>query len=138
MTELDRRIVAAEVPDSLRGVLLDFPWDLNRLFALDLPTEDLALSPFLWLLDLPFWREDGEWFVLTPNQVRTHPTDHQVQWNRTQQADLREPIHVVERAKGPVIIDGIHRLLRAEIEGRTTLPARRVPSAMLPKIAANQ
>jgi hypothetical protein len=51
-TELDRRIAAGDVPESLRGVLFNFPWQLDRLLALDLPTEDVTLSPFLWLLDL--------------------------------------------------------------------------------------
>jgi hypothetical protein len=137
VTDLDQRIANGDVPESLRGVLLDFPWELDRLFALDLPTEAVSLSGLLWLLDLPFWREGGEWFAITPNQVREHPHDHEEEWNRVQRVDLSQPIHIAERDTGWVVIDGIHRLLMADIEGRQALPARRVPSGMLPLIASS-
>ncbi|HEU4353952.1 MAG TPA: hypothetical protein VFT27_00025 [Actinomycetota bacterium] len=133
---LDVRIANGTIPDTLRGVLLDFPWELERLLALDLPIERVRVQDFVWLLDLPFWRERGEWFVLTPNQVRERPDEHTEQWSRVLRAELEAPVHITERHGRPVIIDGIHRLLKADIAGVNTLPARRVPNSMLPLIAA--
>ena len=60
----------------MQDVLLDFRWDLDRLFsACDLPTEegDRRGLP-LQLLDLRFWRKDGVVFAVTPNQVRGDPS----------------------------------------------------------------
>jgi hypothetical protein len=88
------------------------------------------------VLDLPFWREDGEWFVLTPNQVRERPDEHVEQWARMLRADLDAPVHITERHGRLVIIDSVHRLLKANILGRDCLPARRVPGSVLPLIAA--
>jgi hypothetical protein len=134
---LDARIADGTVPHVLREVLLDFPWELDRLLALDLPVERVRVRDFVWLLDLPFWREEGEWFVLTPNEVRERPSDHAEQWARALATNLDAPIHFTERHGRPVIIDGIHRLLKADIAGRDALPARRVPVSMLPLIAAS-
>jgi hypothetical protein len=124
------------VPPALRGVLLDFRWELDRLLALDLPFEEVRVRDFRWLLDLPFWRERGNLFVVTPNQVRDRPGEHIEQWARTLRADLDLPVHITERHCRMVILDGIHRLLKADIFGRHTILARRVPVPVLPLIAA--
>ena len=124
-----------DIPVAMQDVLLDFRWDLDRLFALDLPTEEVTVADFLWLLDLRFWRKDGVVFAVTPNQVRGDPSEYEAQWARMLEADLTRPIHITERGGRTVIIDGIHRLLKAYVEGRRSLFARRVPPSMLPMIA---
>jgi hypothetical protein len=133
---LDIRIANGDVPRALRGVLLDFPWELDRLLALNLPVERIAVTEFTWLLDLPFWREEDEWFVVTPNEVRGRPEDHVEQWARTLRADLDAPVHFTQSHGRRVLIDGVHRLLKAHILGVRTLPSRRVPESMLRLIAA--
>jgi hypothetical protein len=120
---------------ALRGVLLDFRWDLDRLLALDLPAEEVSVPRLAWMLDLPFWREDDELFALTPNQVRERPDEHVEQWARTLRADLDVPVHITERHGRLVIIDGVHRLLKAVVVGRDGIPAREVPESALPLIA---
>jgi hypothetical protein len=135
-SSLDTLFGVGRVPHALRAVLLDFRWELDRLLTLDLPVEEVAVRDLVWLLDLPFWREDGELFVLTPNQVRARPDVHVEQWARTLRADLDSPVHITERHGRWVIVDGVHRLLKATIVGRDTMPARRVPESVLPLIAA--
>jgi hypothetical protein len=73
--------------------------------------------------------------VVSPNDVRANPAAHADQWLRTMRADLAFPIHIRATARGPIVLDGVHRLLKAEVEGRTTLPARWVPPELLPRIA---
>jgi hypothetical protein len=133
---LDTLFGEGVVPDALRGVLLDFRWELDRLLALDLPLEEVRVADLRWLLDLPFWRERRELFVVTPNQVRDRPGKHIEHWARTLAADLNSPVYITERHRRMVILDGIHRLLKADIFGRHTIPARRVPESALPLIAA--
>ena len=85
----------------------------------------VATSDYEWMLDLPMWRDErGIWFTVTPNQVRTEPDRHPTQWDRTLRADLEVPIHITQREGRSVIIDGIHRLLKAVISGQGSLPAR--------------
>jgi hypothetical protein len=109
--------------------------DLDRLLALELPVGVISVRDFGWLLDLPFWREDGVWFRVTPREVKEHPVGHAAHWERTLATNLASPVHVVERDGREVIIDGIHRLLNASVQGVETLPARRVPPGMLTQIA---
>jgi hypothetical protein len=115
-------------------MLLDVPWDLSKLLALDLPVGAVAVDALTWQLDLPWWRDGNRWFVVTPNEVRAHPERFAEQWRRTERADLSAPIHFRTTHRGPLILDGLHRLLKAAIEGRSTLPARFVPDPSLPLI----
>jgi len=135
-SSLDTRFGDGVVPPALRGVLLDFAWESERLWALDLPVEELRVADSIWLLDLPFWREEGRWFVVTPNQVRARPDRYVEQWARMLRADLDTAVHITERHGRTVILDGIHRLLKADLLGRNSIPGRRVPSSALPLIAA--
>jgi hypothetical protein len=80
---LDARITTGDIPPALQGVLLGFRWRLDRLLALDLPVEAVSIGDLTWLLDLPFWQQNGEWFVVTPNDVRERPQEHREQWSRT-------------------------------------------------------
>ena len=135
-SSLDERLLRGDVPEILRGILLDRPWDLRKLLALELPLDEASVEGLAWQLDLPWWRVGDDWFVVTPNQVRAAPARHRDQWDRTMRTDLDVPIHIRETDRGPVILDGVHRLLKASIEGRPSLPACMVRAADLPLIYA--
>lgn len=123
------------MPEALEDILLDHPWELSKLLALDLPVEEVSVQALAWQLDLPWWRVGADWFVVTPNQVLDDPTGpFREQWERTMRADLGTPIHVRITEKGLLILDGVHRLLRAVVEGRSSLAARVVPDRCLASI----
>jgi hypothetical protein len=134
ITKLDERLMHGEVPESLRGILLDHPWELLKLLALDLTVTELSVDSLVWQLDLPWWRLGADWFAVTPNEVRRDPSGFHEQWVRAIQSDLEAPIHVRMTEWGPVILDGVHRLLKAAVEGRSSLPARVLPDESLPCI----
>ena len=113
----------AELPDSLRGVILDFHWDLNRLHALELPIREVPTADLAWHLDLPFWAVDGRPFQVSPAQVAAAPDRYREQWQRTMAADLD---HALDCYAGPdvTILDGVHRLLKADVLGCSTVRIR--------------
>ena len=120
-----RRPFPLAVPPVLRPYILDFHWDVGLLHRLDLPTVQVPLADLAHHLDLPFWLYDDRPFRVTPRQVAADPVKYHEQYARTLAADLRHPLHVVRRPDGRVtILDGIHRLLRAELEGRATVSVR--------------
>jgi hypothetical protein len=122
---LDERKLHGDIPEPLQGILLEHVWDLSKLLGLELPVEELSVDALTWQLDLPWWRQGSEWFAVTPNQVRSDPTGSSHEhWTRAMGTDLSAPIHVRMTQRGPVILDGVHRLLKANVEGRATLPAR--------------
>jgi hypothetical protein len=115
----------AERPASLDGVILDFHWDLGRLHALSLPEREVSTSMLEWHLYLPLWAAGGRPFQVSPADVESEPSAHSEQWTRTLAADLRHPLDTYVGVEGRLIIlDGVHRLLKAKIVGRSTLRVR--------------
>ncbi|WP_131104740.1 hypothetical protein [Ornithinimicrobium sufpigmenti] len=125
-----------QVPPALRDVLLDFHWDAESLHALDLPVRFVATSELTWHLNLPFWSADGSPFQISPNEVASDPAKHPQQWHRTHAADLRHPLDAYLRGDGRVVIlDGIHRLLKAFLLQRPHMDVRILPPDRFDAIA---
>ena len=134
---MTRRPFPLAVPPELTAYILDFHWDVERLHALDLPAVELPVADLADHLDLPFWAYDGP-FQVTPRQVAADPVTYRAQYERTLAADLRHPIDVVHRPDNRLtILDGIHRLLRAELEGRSSVTVRLLEWSDLDRIAAH-
>jgi hypothetical protein len=124
-----------QMPASLRPVLYGFSWDLDRLLALQLPRMQASVRELDWHLDLPYWRDErGRPFRLAPRTVWRLPDRHPQHHARTLAADLPCP-SVVRRAAGrTLILDGVHRLLKAAMNGQDELPARLPHDAVIPAI----
>jgi hypothetical protein len=122
------------VPAELRGVLCDFVWDADKLRHLPLPIDTVTVDSLRWHLGLPYWRHDGKPFQLTPAQVMADPARYQEQYQRTMAADLSLPLDLLFRNDRWVILDGVHRLLKADLLGLSQVRVRRLPPAMLPLI----
>lgn len=115
----------AERPAALEGVILDFHWDPDRLHDLPLPELEVPTAALKRHLDLPFWAAAGRPFQVSPAQVAAEPGKHPHQWKRTMDADLRYPLDTyTDGADRLVILDGIHRLLKAVIEAHRTVRVR--------------
>jgi hypothetical protein len=124
------------VPPELTPYILDFHWDTELLHALDLPSVELPLGDLTHHLDLPFWAYDGRPFQITPREVAADPVRYRSQYERTLAAELHHPLDVVRRPDDRItILDGVHRLLRAELEGRTTISVRVLAWSDLHRIA---
>ncbi|TCC53432.1 hypothetical protein E0H75_06965 [Kribbella capetownensis] len=128
--------LADQVPPELSSYILDFHWDLSLLRQLELATLSVPLGELVGHLDLPFWAYGGRPFQVTPHQVAADPVVYRAQYDRTMAADLSHPLDVVRRPDGLVtILDGIHRLLRAEIEGQTAVEVRVLPWDLVDRIS---
>lgn len=123
------------VPDVLRDVILDFHWDLARLWRLDPPVTMVPLAELRWQLELPLWQCEGVHFAVSPAAVAADPVRFHEQWTRTLAADLRHPVHVLARPGRLTILDGAHRLLKAQHLGYDTVAAHLVAMDRLDEIA---
>ncbi|GAB3943467.1 hypothetical protein GCM10029976_066130 [Kribbella albertanoniae] len=125
------------IPPVLRPYILDFLWDVDRLHALELPTAELTVASLAHHLDLPFWAYGGRPFQVTPHEVAADPNRYHEQYARTLAADLSHPIDAVRREDGRItILDGIHRLLHAELTDQPVITARLLDWAHLDDIAS--
>jgi hypothetical protein len=127
------------VPAALDGLILDFEWSRERLWALDLPVRVMAIEELRWLLALPWWSHGGVHFAISPDQVRTDPGLYPVQYARTMAADLTLPLHVLVRLNRVVtVLDGVHRLLKADLAGMRLVETKQVPPRCLDIIACSR
>jgi len=127
------------VPAALRGLILDFEWSRERLWKLDLPVRAMAIEQLRWLLALPWWSYEGVHFAISPDQVRADPGRYRVQYARTMAADLTLPLHVLVRQDRVVtMLDGVHRLLKADLAGMQLVQTKPVPPRCLDIIACSR
>ena len=115
--------------------MLDFAWDRKRLWSLDLPVSQVPVAELDWHLELPMWAFEGRPFVLTPKEVAQNPEVFHEQYARTLAADTDFPLHLLERPGRFTVLDGMHRLLRAHMQGHITVLAIKVPAGRLDDIA---
>jgi hypothetical protein len=132
-----RHHLFAEIPSALRGWLLPIKWDRELLWALDLPRRRLEVEELRWHLDLPWWRRDGVWFQVTPREFVADPAAHPEHMDRLATADLSYPLQIVCRHQRWLILDGIHRLVKAELLGLTNIVVATLTPADIAKIAAH-
>ena len=122
------------IPDAMAPLVVDQPWDLGRLWSLALPTESLDVAALAWQLELPWWREGDRAFAVSPAQVRADPRRYADHWRSTLEADLRHPLVLVRRERS-VVLDGLHRLLKAYHFGWIRIATQTVPAEALWRIA---
>lgn len=124
-----------EIPAALRGWLLPIDYDRERLWALDLPCRRLELEELRWHFELPWWHRDGVWFQVTPREFLARPTAHSEHADRVANADLSYPVHVVPRRQRWLILDGIHRLVKAEMLGLSDILVATLAAGDVAKVA---
>lgn len=96
-------------------------WDVHRLVELaqDVATETVPLAE-LREIDSDYWFDHG--YPPTVRAVVEH-------LRLTQEADLRYPIILDPDGR---VMDGMHRVARALLEGRASLPAKRLRALPVP------
>lgn len=108
-----------------------FDWDVEALWALDLPVETLPISRLEWHLDVPVWPHENQPYSLEPRDVLRSPYRYAEEYQRAQRADLVFPVEITRFRNRWLILDGIHRLLKAHELGHATLMVRKVPIKLL-------
>ena len=115
--------LVAMMPETLREVFPPYRWQLAKLWELDLKVEPVEIADLVWMFDLPLWQLDGDRFRVTPNQVAETPMNFRAHYQRVMDADLDFPINLVAYRGRLVVLDGVHRLLKAHFLRRRWIEA---------------
>lgn len=126
-----------QLPDALRGVIPDIHRDMGKLHGLPgLPEVEIPVAELAWHLHLPFWSVGGVPFRVCPQDVLDAPDRYRDQWERTLACDLSVRLHArVDQADKIVILDGVHRLLKAMLLGQDYVRVRLVTDEDLSAIS---
>lgn len=114
---------------------LTFYWDVRKLWEVDLPIKHMPLTELDWLLDQPFWKLDSHEPVLRPRDVACEPTRYPDHYQRTLNTDLSYPINAIGLKGRWVVMDGLHRLLKATILGHSTILTKLAHEGDIPKFS---
>jgi len=124
-------------PELRRWVLPDVTWDPQKLWTIDLPSRDVTVDELAWMLDLPWWRDGDRYFTVRPTEVAADPPRHADQLARTMAADLAHPLVGTMMEDRLVLLDGVHRLLKARLLGLPTVRVRILPADRIDEIRAD-
>jgi hypothetical protein len=106
--------------------------DTVKLRELDLPLVNVPLEKLLWHFDMPVWETDGtdDW-NLTPWEVIKKEAGTTVHQKRVEAADANYPIVVTEYKGRFVVLDGVHRLVKVYMQGKSKILAKIIPTEYL-------
>ena len=115
-------------PQVIRKYWYSIDWDVEALWALDLPVEVMPISELEWHLDVPIWPDEtGAPYSATPRQVLDDPRTHAVEYDRINSASMRYPLEVFAHMGRTMILDGVHRFAKSYESRDESVRVRRVP-----------
>jgi hypothetical protein len=116
-----------QTPKIIEEVGFDFHWNVEKVWALDIPVEEMEIRELVWHFDIPFWNTSGESYNLTPNQVLEDPEKYKNEFDRIMKADLLHPLDIMFWKNRWLLLDGLHRLAKARKLGLDRVKVRKVP-----------
>jgi hypothetical protein len=121
------------------SVGLDFGnWEEEKIWALDLPKQEMDISELLWHFDVPFWTDDKqERWTINPWDVVNGKNTAKREIERMEQSNLDYPIDIMENHGRYLVLDGLHRLVKAYKNGQKRVMVRIIPRERFDEIKSD-
>ena len=116
-----------DIPDIIKEVGFDFSWDENKVWALNYPVEKMNIKELEWHFDIPFHWHGDEIYNLKSADIINNPDKYKEEYERTMKADLNYPIDIMKNKGRWLILDGLHRLMKAKILSVNQIKVRKIP-----------
>lgn len=123
-----------EIPDIIKEVGFDFDWDEEAVWNLNYPIEEMDIENLSQHFDIPFWNYNNQWYNLRPIDVVNNNQKYQEEYKKTMKANLDYPIDIMENKNKYLILDGLHRLVKAKILGYKKVNVRIIPRTEIENI----
>jgi hypothetical protein len=113
-----------------------FDWSNKKLWALDLPIQEIHIKRLSWIAFKPIWstQRGQDLRDLAPYDVIKHPELFPVHYKRVLDADQTFPIDCMWIRGRLYILDGVHRLIKHLITHNLQIQIRRVKKEHVEKI----
>jgi len=122
------------IPQIIKDVGFDFSWDEKKVWALDEPVIEMLIEDLTWHFEIPFLIKDGGVYNLKPVDIIEHPEIYMEEYERTMRAEMEYPIDIMENKGRWLILDGLHRLMKASIQRETKVKVRIIPCERISEI----
>lgn len=111
---------------------IGFKIDESRIWELDVPVEEIPISELGNNLDIPYLEKEGtnDW-NLSINELMKNFDKEKTHAKKVKQADLNYPIEIYFHKGQWILLDGVHRLAKAVLEGQGEIKVRRITKEML-------
>jgi|SRR3989344_152479 len=123
-----------KLPKIIAGVGFDFSWDNKKVWALNYPVEEINTEELTWHFEIPFHGYGNEIYNLKPIETIDNPKKYNEEYGRTMKSDLSYPIDIMQNKGRWLILDGLHRLMKAKILGMKKVKVRKIPRSEIPNI----
>jgi len=112
------------LPDILN---IGFKTDEPKLWAVDIPVEEINVSEIDYNLDIPYLEQEGtnDW-NLTPRMLIENFDNQYFHAKKVNEADLVYPIEIYFYKEKWIILDGVHRFTKAVRLGHKKIKVRKV------------
>ena len=122
-------------PKIIEDVGFDFHWDIKKVWELDIMITEMDINNLVWLFEIPFWeKDDTDDYNLTPREVIDNKNGTRGHRTKIEKVDLLYPIDIMENKGKWLILDGLHRLVKAYESGHKTINVRIIPREKIPEI----
>jgi len=122
------------LPDIIQKVGFDFEWDNKKVWQLDVPMTKMDIKELIWHFEIPFCRNQDDKYSLTPSEIIKNPEMHKIEYERTMKADMQHPLDIMENKGRWLILDGLHRLMKAYVQGQKEVGVRVIPRDKISEI----
>ena len=123
-----------ELPKIIKDVGFEFSWDEPKVWALDIPVEEIPIKELTWHFSVPFWFKSGGKYDLTPQEVIDNPQQFAEEYQRIKLSDTSHPLDIMLWKGKWLLLYGLHRLVKLYLEEKATVAVRKIPHKDIPKI----
>lgn len=111
---------------------LGFRIDEEKVKALDLPVEEMAMSELMNNADICYLEKEGtdDW-NLSPGELVQNFEREKNHAKRVENVDLNYPIAIYKFGGQWIIIDGVHRFAKALMQGLKKIKVKKIPEELI-------
>lgn len=123
-----------EIPKIIKDVGFNFSYDKKKVWELNAPVIIMDIKKLEWHFEIPFLRDEQGNKSIKPIDILEENIQNLKQSKRINNANLRYPIDIMKNKGRWLILDGLHRLMKARILKKKTVHVRIVSRNNISKI----